>query len=128
MSGIFRESGNVTTIKSMSQKYDFGMQNTHRKNFIKFTFDSGKEVDFTDMDMREVSGLFKYYFRMLPEPLFPFELYQQFIHINSTSLSLSFLLLLSFTKQLGIAPSSPPEQTLSHYKNLIKAIPDTDRV
>lgn len=43
-------------------------------------FSLGEDVDLsTEQDPHTVTGLLKYYFRELPEPLMTFALYEQFI-------------------------------------------------
>mmetsp|Transcript_328 Transcript_328/g.453 ORF Transcript_328/g.453 Transcript_328/m.453 type:complete len:805 (+) Transcript_328:1-2415(+) len=61
--GIFRLSGSATTIEE------------YRK-----AFDAGEPVDlFKETDPHAVSGLLKLYFRMLPQPILTFQLYDKFI-------------------------------------------------
>jgi hypothetical protein len=61
--GIFRLSGSAAQIEA-----------------YKNSFDSGEKVDLSkESDPHAVSGLLKLYFRMLPEPILTFQLYQQFI-------------------------------------------------
>jgi hypothetical protein len=62
--GIFRESGNVGVIKSVSEDYD-----------------QGKEPNLDQMEMREISGVLKNYLRSLPQPLLTFDLYSQFLTV-----------------------------------------------
>uniref|UniRef100_A0A4W5KPP1 Rho-GAP domain-containing protein n=1 Tax=Hucho hucho TaxID=62062 RepID=A0A4W5KPP1_9TELE len=51
------------------------------------------------VDVNAVSGILKLYFRELPEPLIPTELFQ------------------SFTKALGMSPPHPPQPTHTHTHN-----------
>jgi len=60
--GIFRESGNIVTIKQICDDYDIG-----------------KETNLATYDCKEVSGVLKYYLRTLPEPLLTFDLYTPFL-------------------------------------------------
>lgn len=62
--GLFRESGNVSTIKFVCDNYNIG-----------------KEPDLQDLEMREISGILKNYLRLLPEPLLSFDLYSQFLTV-----------------------------------------------
>jgi hypothetical protein len=39
----------------------------------------GKSVDFAKADVHSAAGLLKLFFRELPEPLFPYELYDAFL-------------------------------------------------
>jgi len=66
--GLFRESGNVSTIKLISDEYNFG-----------------KEPNLPELEMREISGVLKNYLRMLPEPLLTFDLYSQFMTVLRSS-------------------------------------------
>jgi len=61
--GIFRLSGSAVTIED------------YRK-----AFDAGEKVDLSkESDPHAISGLLKLYFRMLPEPILTFSLYERFL-------------------------------------------------
>lgn len=61
--GIFRLSGSAVLIQEYKQR-----------------FDNGEDVSFeNESDPHAVSGLFKLYFRELPEPVMTWEQYDNFI-------------------------------------------------
>lgn len=61
--GIFRRSGNYTTIVNLKQRIN-----------------AGEEVDFKDIDTHVIAGLLKTFLRDLKEPLLTFELYEEIIN------------------------------------------------
>lgn len=65
-------------------------------------------------DVNAIAGLVKLYFREMPEPLIPFELYPAVIAAAGTY-SVSFL--------LTVCPGSPSEAKLNIMKNIIDLIP-----
>lgn len=88
--GIFRESGNVSIIKQIVDDYDFG-----------------KQPNFAELEVRELSGVIKYYLRNLPEPLLTFDLYDQFLNV--------------------LRSASTPDRDAVLYKALIRSLPQGDR-
>jgi len=89
--GIFRESGNVGTIKSICDNYDIG-----------------KEPNLDELEMREISGVLKYYLRSLPEPLLSFDLYNQFLTV--------------------LRSGSTPDRDEMLYKAILRSLPSGDRL
>jgi hypothetical protein len=89
--GIFRESGNVGTIKTVADDYDIG-----------------KEPNLEGMEMREISGVLKYYLRSLPEPLFTFDLYSQFLNV--------------------LRSGSTPDRDAILYRSLIRSLHPGDKL
>eukprot|EP00954_Amorphochlora_amoebiformis_P003619 279963-Amorphochlora_amoeboformis.AAC.1 len=61
--GLFRIPGNNTNIIALKQRYDYGGQ-----------------VDLNGETANDVSGLLKLYLRDMPEPLFPWEFYDEFLN------------------------------------------------
>lgn len=62
--GLFRVPGNVTEV-----------------NKVKILLNNNDNVDLTHCEIHTVATILKQFFREMPEPLFPFELYQDFISI-----------------------------------------------
>lgn len=63
--GLFRVSGESASIKEMKEKLD-----------------RGEELELTreQLNPHDLTGLFKLYWRSLPEPLFPFSAYDELLH------------------------------------------------
>jgi hypothetical protein len=69
--GIFRLSGSAVLMDKYAAR-----------------FDKGEDVDLTpEQDPHTVTGLLKYYFRELPEPLMTVPLYEHFISASGASSS-----------------------------------------
>ena len=62
--GLFRVAGNKDAIELIRQQYEEG--------------DGEVKLE----DVHDVAGVFKLYLRMLPEPLIPYDKYDQFIRIG----------------------------------------------
>ena len=67
MEGLFRINGNLTTIENFVKYLDQGIQ-------IKFG-----ELEIIETTFHNISGLIKYYFRLLPEPLITWEAFGEII-------------------------------------------------
>jgi len=65
--GLFRIPGNNTTIIQLKQKYDYG-----------------ESVNMFSETANDVSGLLKLYLRDMPEPLFPWDMYDSFLNAWDT--------------------------------------------
>ena len=68
--GIFRISGKKESMEEMRSKIDKGPQEQQQSR-----------VDFTKVPVHDVTGMLKLFFRMLPEPLFTFDMYPKFMQL-----------------------------------------------
>jgi len=64
--GLFRTAGNPTKVE-----------------FYKEEFNSGKDVNFADVDPHVVAGLLKVFLKELPEPLLTHNLYKKFLSVET---------------------------------------------
>src|SRR4051794_26784652 len=77
--GIFRLSGNKGEIESLRRQIDEGDETQVIRTY-PLTL-SAKPVDFESiLDHNVAAGLFKLYFRELPEPLLTYKLYKPLLH------------------------------------------------
>jgi hypothetical protein len=96
--GIFRRSAALPELNALKQRVEDGISHTFPFSFpLTFTFTcAGVLISFACIDMKGnldfdnvedphlISSLLKMYLRELPEPLMTFDLYTEFIDINST--------------------------------------------
>eukprot|EP01091_Cochliopodium_minus_P000628 TRINITY_DN1054_c2_g1_i2.p1 TRINITY_DN1054_c2_g1~~TRINITY_DN1054_c2_g1_i2.p1 ORF type:complete len:1053 (-),score=324.55 TRINITY_DN1054_c2_g1_i2:49-3207(-) len=68
--GIFRISGNKEAIDEIRSKLDKGPQEEQQKR-----------VNFENLNIHDLTGTLKLYFRMLPETLFTFAMYPRFMQL-----------------------------------------------
>lgn len=105
--GLFRLSGQQSQVEHYRTQLDQGAQQQkqqlaaviERRRECSDRVLTGKDVEFPpDTDPAVVAALVKMWFRELPEPIFTFALYDEFVAIAglSLSLSLSLLFLLPF--------------------------------
>jgi len=57
-----------------------------KSKYVKIVADSikGKQVDFAEEELVNITSALKHFFRELPEPLLTFEFHQQFVDAAST--------------------------------------------
>uniref|UniRef100_A0A1B6D371 Rho-GAP domain-containing protein n=1 Tax=Clastoptera arizonana TaxID=38151 RepID=A0A1B6D371_9HEMI len=90
--GIYRVSGVKSRVEKLCQEFELG----------------GESVDLTDIHPHIIANVLKLYLRQLPQPLFTFKLYPQFM---------------KFSKDWVCSSKSQPENAVIELKKIIEKLP-----